>query len=221
MGYTIELLYKEHNKNFHLIGDSNNYIPYFWGLIFYKNKYKICFDHDTECITLTLELKNSNYPNVNFSNETLSCWNDFIATIKHFEDKGTLYLELGTILSMDYDYTELLVEDKLVDAITDLLRESVVSNRSDYKYIDLLGTSTFENLDESKYETLKPTVSKKDFHKSDRRSVLKMIPMFFLCIFFTFYGIYELFNAHLVLGIFSVLLFGIGGAFYFWVKLKE
>lgn len=92
MGYNIELLYKEHNKDFSLIGDSNNYIPYFWGLLFYKNHYEICCDDETECITLKIELKNVNYPKVQFFNETLSCWNDFIANIKCYENKGALYL---------------------------------------------------------------------------------------------------------------------------------
>lgn len=122
---------------------------------------------------------------------------------------------------MDYDYAELLVENKLVSAITDLLRDTVVnSDEKDYKYIDLLGTSTFKDLDEFKYETLKPTILK-EIQKNDSHRLVKLFFMFLLCILFIFYGIYEFFNGSFIIGVLTLLLFGIGGAFYFCIELKK
>lgn len=219
MGYRIELLYNNRNENFISLGKSNNYIPYFWSVLFYKNHYEICHEHKAKCILLKIKLEKITYPKVIFSNEILSCWNNFIHNVKNYRVLGSLYLDLGDILNMDDNYTALLTEKKLYSAVNDLLKEAIVTSDINHcKYIDLLGTTTFDNLDEYKYESLKPSVPKK---KLQDRKAIKILDLFFMsvvCIITILYGIYAIANGSLIMGIITILLFGLGGVCYFFIN---
>lgn len=80
MGYRPQL-YWQKGEDSEFIGESNNLVPLFWTLIFLENPYKIAYKEELYYPVLTVSHLDLIIPEVLFTGEVKSCWQDFSSII--------------------------------------------------------------------------------------------------------------------------------------------